>query len=267
MTLIIDDSNWQKIVDDTRHLTKGYVPRDYVKEPFGSLGSFGISSWAGDLIPRSDWSAMIKEKKARGQMLSQIVRNAKIPCKNQDWTNFCWVFAVIQAIAALRAANGLPHVELSPASVACMLTGFQNVGGWGTTAIKYISQHGIVPSSMWPDTGIDRRYNTAAAWAAAKAFTATEWTELPPNQFNPLGTVLLTGFPVPIGLPWWEHEVHALDLDEIEPGSFGVWIRNSWWNKVVNGRVVPWGDDGFAFIREERAIAADQFFPRLVTAV
>lgn len=264
MTLIIDDSNWQKIVDETAHLEKGYEPRDYEAHPFGSLADQGVTAWSGDYIPRSDWSDMIKEREERGQLLSKLITDAGIPCKNQQQTNFCWAFATVGALEVIRAANGFAYESLSPASIACQITGYQNVGGYGTRAIQEIAKRGVVPSRLWADTAINQRLSTAAAWEAAKEFVATEWTELPPNDFGALMTASLMGNATPIGLPWWGHMILGVDPVEVERGSFGIRIRNSWYTKYVNGVLSPWGDNGFAVIREEKCVAFDQFFPRSV---
>ena len=86
----INDDNYGQFVDDPildgDQKTRGRIPRDWEKEPFGSL-PFAAGFPDELLIPQSDWIPIIQEKERTQTQLSQIVRSAGLPCKDQDGTN------------------------------------------------------------------------------------------------------------------------------------------------------------------------------------
>ena len=129
----INDSNASyfasSVIVDGDPKSRGRIPRDYEKEPHGSLSY--AAPFALPLIPRSEWPDRIEELERRKTRLSDIVRYRKVPSLDQNGTNYCWCNAVITAIYALRAAAGLPFIALSPASVAAPIKNGRNEGGWG----------------------------------------------------------------------------------------------------------------------------------------
>jgi hypothetical protein len=48
-----------------------------------------------------------------------------------------------------------------------------------------------------------------------------------------------------------------MDLEEVEPGSFGVRILNSWKN---------WGENGTAVLRGDKALPTNAVAPRGITS-
>lgn len=252
---VIDDSNAHKFAEELERSTDyamGYRPRDW------SLGSGVAQPFDIPLIPRDAWAPMIEAREKSGQLLSRICDLAGVEHLDQGNTNYCWCNAVITAMEALRAAAGLPYVKLSPASVAAPIKGFRNQGGWGSEALAYIVENGVVPVSQWPANAIDRKYHTATNRETAKRFRVTEWYDLTARQFGQLMTCLLLGLPVPIGLLWWGHEVCAMDPVIIGKNRFGARIRNSW---------KDWGDRGYAILEESKAVPDDAVAPRVVTVL
>ena len=63
--------------------------------------------------------------------------------------------------------------------------------------------------------------------------------------------------PVVVDLNWWGHSICAMDPVEVEPGSFGIRILNSWSDK--------WGDLGEAVLRGSKAHPDGSVAPRVVT--
>ena len=252
---IIDDSNYIDVVresDNTPSLGRGLIPRDYSAEPFGTLqyaSAFNIPT-----IPRAEWPRLIEH---REQTKSQLT-DYGVPIKNQARTNYCWIFCCAKAIEVVRAYQGQRHVSLSPASAGAKIKNYRNVGGWPGEGLEYIAQHGIVPSSLWPDTAIERRYDNEASRNARAHFRCTEWFELQPRRFDQLATCLLLGYPVAIGLSWWRHAVTAMDLVALDRGGFGVVIDNSWG--------ANWGEAGRSVLTESKATPDDAITPRVVTA-
>jgi hypothetical protein len=249
----------EQIIDDATPVSlanSGYVPRDYASTPFGALP--GAVPFNGPLIPRGDWAAMIEERERKGQLLSQIVLSENIESLDQAGTNYCWANCVVTAIESLRAANGLPTVKLSPASVAAPIMEFKNQGGWPDQAVEYIATNGVCPAEKWPANAIDRRYFTQVNRGLAMKYRITEWWELPPRSFDALMTCLLTGVPAAVGYLWWHHAVCDMDPVVIGSNRFGVRFRNSWKN---------YGDLGFAILDESRGTPDGGVAPRVVTVV
>lgn len=258
--LLIDDSNWRKHVDapviDGVQMRKGHLPRDYATHPHGSLAFAPTLSIP--LIPRSEWSARIKEREGRKMLLTDIRKAKPFPSLDQDGTNYCWANGVFSAVLFARAYANLPYVALSPASVAAPINNFQNEGGWGLWALKYMAENGFNTADEWPPNAINRKYYTEENKAKAKQRRVTEWFDLRPNNFDEKMTCLLLGMMVPSGYPWWSHEVCGIDPVEIEENHFGSREINSWGDR--------YGDRGEFVLSESKATADDQFALRVVSA-
>lgn len=257
---IIDDSFSispnDKLWVDGEEVYLGYEPRDYESFP---VGSFPFAKpFDMQLIPESEWKERIQEREAKGLQLSQKIRAAKIPVKNQKSTNYCWSFGEVGAIEVVRHLQGQPYVSLSPASVAAPIKGFQNKGGWGMQALEYIIKNGIVPSEFWPDAAIDREYYTSANRERALPFRVLEFSDLEPRALEQVATCLLSDIPVPAGFNWWRHLIYLCDLVVVPSGAYGVRIRNSWGPS--------YGDDGFAVLTGRKMLPDDANAPRVAIA-
>ena len=137
---IIGDDNYQDYMEAPTGFSKGMMERT---APFGSLPFAAASTMPK--IPRSEWSDRIKRMESEQSRLSDLVRGVGMKSLDQNGTNFCWANGPVNCVRIIRCVNNLPFVDLSPASVACPINGFVNQGGWGTEALKYIVEHGIVP--------------------------------------------------------------------------------------------------------------------------
>ena len=61
--LVIDDRNWLEHVEarvDGNLMGRGYVPRDYTRNPVGSYA--GVKPFDIPLITRNEWSSRIKDR-------------------------------------------------------------------------------------------------------------------------------------------------------------------------------------------------------------
>lgn len=247
---IIDDS-WTDgdVADMCRPFSRGYDPDD---RPEG-FAYGGVATRFSDslLIPESEWEGLIQEQEERKSRVSDTITRFKIPHKNQQSTNFCWANGPCHAAELLRVIQGYPYMSLSPASVAAPLTNFRNQGGWGLNAVKRAKEIGWVPSSLWPDNAIERRYFTSVNLSEASKYRFREWVECKPQDKASQISMLLRQYPGSLGYLWWRHLVMGSEAVWLD-GEPAVRIRNSW---------PGWGANGFGILRGSRMLADDIVFP------
>lgn len=214
----------------------GYAARDFDANPFGSLGY--AAPFSMPLIPRAEWKDRIEEMTRTKSRLSDLAALVGWKPKHQARTNFCWANGTTMAVELARVAAGQPHVPLSPASVACEITGFRNRGGWGGQAIEYGSQYGWAPESLWPPNAIDRQYDNPQSQATRSLYQARDWQELQPRNFDQLMTLLLLRIPCLRADNRWSHLVACIDPLVMQDGRFGVLCPNSGLGRDANGYTV-----------------------------
>ena len=252
---LIDDETAPHITDalNPEGFGHGLVPRDYSVHP---VEMFAPPSEI-KIIPQTEWSARIKERqelKATGRDLKKRMNDGKKHVSlDQNGQGYCWFYSNTHTVMYQRAAAGQPYVRLSAHSGACKIKNFRDQGGWCGLGAKFIRENGIVPTSLWPEKSMSRSHDTPEAWAAAKQYVVTEdWVDLTRSvydqtlTFEMVATCLLTGVFCAVDFNWWAHSVCAIDLVEVEPGSFGLLIQNSWTDN--------WGEDGLGVLRGGRAI-------------
>lgn len=275
MDFIIDDDNYKKVIDqvlDGNRLCRGLVPRDPKMQAVGYLGDLCPPMKAVDmpLIPQSEWSARIKEMEQTKSRLSDIRRNARgngrhFEALDQNGQGYCWAYAATGGVMLLRAAANMPYVRLSAHAIACKIKNFRDEGGWGALALEYIINHGVPSVEAWKEKSMDRSNDRPETWVDAAGNKVTEsWMDLEAPiydrdmTFAQMMTCLLNRMPVICDFNWWGHAVVAMDPVEVERGSFGVRILNSWKDS--------WGDLGEGVLRGNKAIADNAVAPRVVTA-
>ena len=259
--LVIDDRNARYSSGDAVHggrlCRRGYWLRDYKRTPYGKMEF--ANPYTGALIPRSEWRERIEAMERTKSRLSDTRRAAKLPALHQNGTNYCWFNAFVSGIGVLRAANGLPYVELSSAFGAAQIKNFRNRGGWTGEAIKWLVTKGVCEAKYWPPNAISRKYRTKEAAENALLYRTPEFDELPSNSFEHMMTLLLKRVPVMMGLSWWRHLVCGLDPVALPGGRFGV--------RILNSHGTSYGDNGEAVLEERKAISHDQLALRTVTPV
>lgn len=228
----------------------GTNPRDYDIHPF--CGGFGKSPFT-KLIPREEWKERIEEMERTKTRLSDIT--AKLEVKNQRSSNFCWSFATVYCVEVIRELAGLEYVKLSPSSVACPITNYRNIGGWGTEALNYIIENGIVPQSMWPEVSFERKYNTEEAKIERLKYKVTEWYDIGNRNFDQVMSCLLLRIPLSGGFSWWRHQTALLDPVYLGPNSYGIRSRNSWGPS--------YGQNGYFILSGSKAVPDDACAPRV----
>lgn len=269
--LVIDDDNWQAFVEpevDGHRVHRGLVPRDYSAQPVGS-SPLEYDAVEMPLIPRSEWSARIKEMEATKSRLSDIRRTAMsggpMPSYDQNGQGYCWAYSTGSAIMLARAAMNQPYVRLSPHAVACKIKGFRDQGGWSALSMEFAVRYGYPSDQFWPQKSMSRQHDNKQTWNNAKLYQVTAgWWDLGAKvydrnlTFDQVMTCLLCRVPVCTDFNWWGHAVCAMDPVEVEAGSFGIRILNSWSDN--------WGDKGEAVLRGTRAIPNGAVAPRVVDA-
>lgn len=234
---------------DGQPMGRGGVPRDSTKYP---TEMFDAPSQIV-LIPKSEWSARIKESEERKTRVSDILRTAKIPSLNQQSDGYCWGYSVTGTVQAVRAIANQPYVPLSAHMVCAVIKNGRNEGGWCGLSAKFIRENGVCSQALWPQGSRNLSLYTAECKAdAAKHKITEDYVDLTRSiydqnlTFEQLATCLLLGIPCATDFNWWSHSVMACDLVEVEPGDFGIRIRNSWSDS--------WGDLGFGILRGNRCI-------------
>ncbi|QVL32359.1 hypothetical protein KIH39_00115 [Telmatocola sphagniphila] len=268
--LIIHDGNYKDHlapIIDGRQASTGLIERDYAKHPPGCYAT--VDAVDVPIIPRSEWSARIKEMEETKSRLSDI-RNTgnfgkRIPSLNQNPYSFCWAHSATHATMMLRAIFNLPYVPLSAFAVACMIKNYRNEGGWGAEALDFISQRGVPDQKFWAQQSMSRSNDNPATWANAALHRVTAgWIDIKAPVYNrtmpfdQVFSLLLTRTPGIGDYYWWRHSVNLLDPVEVERNSFGIRIWNSWGDE--------WSDYGTAVLQGDKAIPNGATAPRLITA-
>ena len=245
---IIDDDTPNDLIFPSE-MGRGYVERDFAVDP---PEMFAPPSEM-DLIPRSEWSARIKEQEREKTRISDILLRAGIPSLDQSSSKYCWGHSTVGSVQALRAINNLPHVPLSAYAVCAIIMRGKSEGAWCGLSAKFLREVGVPSQELWPQGSYDLRHDTPAMRANAALHKVTEdWVDLARPvydqnlTFDQVATCLLKSIPCAIDENWWAHSIMACDLVEVEAGSFGIRIRNSWGDQ--------WGDKGFAVLRGNKAL-------------
>ena len=225
---------------------RGYDPSQVIPEMFAPPSEM-------PLIPRAEWSARIKEQEERKSRISDILLAAGIPSMDQGPNGYCWGHSTVGCVQAVRALNNIPYVPLSAYHVCAVIKRGVNEGGWCGLSAKFLREVGVCSQAIWPQGNRDyRRLDTPECRANAALHKVTEeWTDLTRAvydqslTFEQVATCLLCNVPVAGDFNFWQHSVLLCDLVEVEPGSFGVRLRNSWGD--------GWGDKGFGVLRGSKA--------------
>lgn len=256
--LIIDESTPDAVVfPDTAIHARGAVPRDYSIDPIEMFEQPDKIP----LIQRTDWQAIIQERKEKQSSLRDIWKREAykldIPVSSmhldQNGDGHCWAYSVGHTEMMVRARDNQPYVRLNPHFVATYLKRFN--GGWCGASAEVARNVGIVPegtgSDEWPLHSNNQSLLTQKRIDAASKYKISEdWVDLTRPvwgqnlSYDQVITCLLMNIPCALDFNWWAHSVCGCDVDWVNGGAVPV-ILNSW---------KGWGDGGFATLEGSRAI-------------
>lgn len=286
--ITITDANAHLFVNpDPNVHGRGHIPRDWARVPHGALPYGAVNSLPARLT-RDEIKRRAMELKASGRNLTARRRKAGLRSQDQNGTNYCWANGPTSCYRMRRLLQGQSNIEISAASVAAVIKGGLNQGGWGGDALEFYVNRGAVPASMWPENDRNyRKYATPEIEKERESHRVTEWWDLPDRDFLMLCTLLVYEVPVAIGLNWWSHEVTAMDVvvlnsqqvndgyaaaktiyekwpkelkeKELERSAsdLGVRIWNSWSD--------DWSDQGEGDLSESKATPDGAVAPAVIT--
>jgi hypothetical protein len=265
---LIHDSTPADVLFPASH-ARGLVPCDYARHPVGYLGvAPPMRAVDMPLVPRSEWSARIREMEATKSRLSDVRTTAangqSMPSLDKSHWGYCWAHSTTHAVMMLRALANEPYVPLSAFAVACIIKDYRDEGGWGALSLEFAAARGIPSQALWPQQSVARSNDKPETWANAALHKVTEgWVDLDAAAydreltFDQVMTCLLCRVPVVGDFNWWWHSVCLLDPVEVEPGSFGVRILNSWSDS--------WGEKGLGVLQGAKAVPDGAVAPRVTT--
>lgn len=265
---VFDDSNYQLCCGDGQRIVVAgeeyflsATPPTPEEEAMVGMCSTPFEMCGIELIPESDWSAMLKDQIARKARVSDF---CTFPAYDQSRTNYCWINGPCQAMTTQRLIQGLPLKIISSASAGCLIKGYRNVGGNEVPGIKWLAEHGAATVDLWPNAAIDERFDTEASRAQRVHYKPLEWINSG-SDHRKYATMALLTVPGAFAYYWMSHVMMMCDLVEIERGSFGFRVRNSWRDSW--GAKNEHGFGGFATYRiGSRGTPNSGFHLRQVTA-
>jgi hypothetical protein len=258
MPSIIDDSTSNDVLFpkiDGHRVGHGFDPAQIEPDAFRPL--FGDHPDQMKVIPKSNWSAIIKEKDAKKSSLyhrRQVAANGQqMPTLDQNGQGYCWAYSTTRCVMYLRSLSNLPYKRLSAHAIGCMVKGFQDEGGWCGLSAKFLREKGVPDVGAWPEKSMARANDKPEVWENAAGNVVTEdWLDVAKHvadqnlTFDQIATCLLLDIPVALDFSWWGHSVCGIELVEVEAGSFGIRIDNSWSDQ--------WEDRGSSILRGQKAV-------------
>ena len=263
---ILDDST-SNDVWFPREFGRGFDPSQAVADTYRPM--FGESPDQMKLIPRSEWSARIKEKndtKSSLWHLRQIAANGQqMSTLDQNGQGYCWAYSVVRCVMYQRALMNQAYKRLSAHAVGCMVKGFRDEGGWCGLSTKFIKEKGVPSIDKWPEKSMNRSNDKYETWQEAAGNAISEdWYDAGKAvydqalTFDQVATCLLWNIPCALDFNWWGHSVCGIELVEVESGSFGIRIDNSWTDS--------WEERGSAILRGSKSIPDGAVGIRVINA-
>jgi hypothetical protein len=230
----------------------GLVPRDYSIYPKEMYKPADIEIFTKDKLLE-----YMKENEAQKSTLAHVrdtaVGGKQMPCLDQGSVGYCWAHSTVHCVMLLRALSGQPYVPLSAYMVAAIIKKGRDEGGWCGLSGKFLRDVGVCSQQLWAQGDRNTANDNAACRENAALHKVTEdWMDLNSADYDhqlstaQLHTVLVLGMPCAVDFNWWGHSVCALRPVEVEAGSIGLEILNSWG--------MQWGTNGTGILRGSKAV-------------
>ena len=248
---------------------RGYEPRDYSKYP---ATMFAPPSDI-PLIDPGEYDARIAEQEAQQSSLEHLYLSApggqpRFVNLDQNGNGYCWAYSVGHTVMLARLRDNQPAVRMNPHSVAAIIKGGRDEGGWCGLSAEFYSKYGCAPEGdgpgQWPLHSRNVSLDTPAMRESMARFRIIEdWVDLTAQPFDrnltqrQLATCLLSNMPCAVDFDWWGHSVCALRWVKVESGSYGLLILNSW---------KGWGRFGLAVLQGEKAQPMGAVCTRVIRA-
>lgn len=249
---VIDDQSAKHFIDPTVGGHKRYCalkPRDTQRYPYGGTGFAAMKQFK---TQSKEWVIdRIEQREKAKSGLKHKLDVLGIPCKDQDGTNYCWIYSPVHAMEIAYGVQGDAYRALSATAAGTMITGGQNRGGYGAEAIDFLSSNGTCFQDEWQEYAQNPRLWTPEIEQGAHLNRITDWGELPAYDLDQAAMCLLHNFPITIGLSWWGHQVTLIDLVVLSGQQIGFVFDNSWGD---------WGDNGRGVLTPDKA-RGDMFYP------
>lgn len=254
---IIDDNTpMDKLIDDKK-FGRGWDGSTMGQQPYAGMKA--AKPFPDELlIPEHEWQARIQEQEETQSSPKYLFQRGGGVCKNQFQTSLCWSFAGAVGVEITEVIQGRKYRKLSPASTACLITNFQNQGGWSRKYIEVAAEKGICESADWPDTEVtNRSRNTSEMRQKALNCRPTEWYYLPQRSHKHMVSAVLRRLVVPSGYNWWRHAVCVVRL---------IWRNGTAVPEIINSWGEQFGVNGYGTLEGSKMYADDQTSCHVVTA-
>lgn len=258
-SLVINDQNYTQFLGDDPYNCGGekrlmtLKPRDWNSKPYGSVGHFRAEDKV-TRIPEKEWDGIISQQEKDKSTPYDIWEQSKIGALDQDGYGWCHAFSCTDAIMLQREMQGLPYEELSPSSIAGPVTGWRNEGAMIMDDLEQGVKGGACSSKFAPMCDKNRSLFKDGWETDALNHRIVEFWEGKPNDFELMGSAILAGFCVCIGLDWWGHAITVL---RIKLGKHDSTILNSW--------TPDWGVKGCGDLSGSKKIPNEWYVIRATT--
>lgn len=258
---IYDDSNYKELLGDGEKIHAGGDIRilSAMPKPLGHDTRAYSKPFADvvPVIPRNEWSHLIKEQKAQKRRVSDF---QKFKSHDQNGLPSCWRNGPAHAATTARVMQGLPLAYISACSLCPDIS--PRVGGYEGNAIKSLVEIGGATQDVWSNNDTNMALTrTPAVIESRKHHHALEVYEC--EGFDEFATACLLGFPIAVAFNWWSHVISGGDLVEIEAGSYGICYRNNWSDSY--GEKNDYGFGGYVLFREGKGTPDSGWAIRQVT--
>lgn len=220
-------------------------PRNKLKYPVGAApGAVTLAEAGVRIIPRAEWKGRIIALKSANAGLMALTYG-KVPCSDQDGTNYCWAHSAKNPCEMAAYIQGQPIYQLSAASVGGPVSGYSNEGGWPADAVNFIRKTGAAGTKLWPENAISSSYfrkpEVQADYPKHKIVSTIADLGASGKIWDEAVTCVLLGAPISVTYSWWGHAIMMVGADVQDGEVVGV-FRNSWGE--------DWQDKGFFVMPE-----------------